>query len=500
MCSTMGAEMDFSPPPPPEPARSPDPEILGRDHQSWKAEMMSALGESVSFGRFLAEPLEWGKWSAFEHNRYIEEATHQSRPGSVAQKKAFFEAHYARKRKSEDADADAATAADGDGDAEHEKAGGGAAAWSARSSSSCMTDEPAAEETSCVGSVAAGCGGSGDGVVAAVPVEPLDELEAITNGVGSSCTVDEVGELRPNLDDVLVGEARDGLQVQKKQEVASQDPCAGNFVAVDDAADKQPLKESSIVNLSSTESVKRRRLPSLLQKPSKFSSPPSGNKGLSSSAKRRSRLYSAKENSSPPNNESNRQTASSVPQNRSTLEAFQKSKNFFRWETGNAASSSKNLGCTIAARISQLESATMTVKHTHSVLSQVKPSREEISKDVPEIASRTSQMEEQRCSHVTRVKEKLFSLTSASVHQKTNTSKEKVGKPQNEPDLKEARQSFCFKARPLPNFYRKNKQVKEPSQQSAQETANSQKSHANLTSKEASKDKHMCCFPLRRLG
>ncbi|KAG8093362.1 hypothetical protein GUJ93_ZPchr0012g20674 [Zizania palustris] len=459
----MGAEMDLSPPPP-EPARSPDPEILGRGHQSWKAEMMSALGESVSFGRFLAEPLEWGKWSAFEHNRYIEEATHQSRPGSVAQKKAFFEAHYARKRKSDD---DAA--ADGDGDAEHEEVGGGAAASSARSSSSCMTDEPAVEETSCVGSVAAGCGGSGsgsgDGVVAAVPVEPFDVLEAITNGVGSSCTVDEVGELRPNLDDVLVGEARDGLQVQKKQEFASQDPCAGNFVAVDNAADKQPLKESSIVNLSSTESVKRRRLPSLLQKPAKFSSPPSGNKGLSSSAKRRSRLHSAKENSSPPNNESNRQSTSSVPQNRSTMEAFQKSKNIFRCETGSAASSSKNLGCTIAARISQLESATMPVKHTHSVLGRVKPSREEISKDVPEIASRTSQMEEQRYSHVTRVKEKLFSLTSASVHQKTNTSKEKVGKPQNEPDLKEARQSFCFKARPLPNFYRKNKQVKEPSQQ-----------------------------------
>ena len=58
--------------------------------QGWKADMMSALGESVSFGRFLSEPLEWGKWSAFAHNRYLEEASRQSRPGSVAQKKAFF--------------------------------------------------------------------------------------------------------------------------------------------------------------------------------------------------------------------------------------------------------------------------------------------------------------------------------------------------------------------------------------------------------------------------
>jgi hypothetical protein len=187
------------------------------------------------------------------------------------------------------------------------------------------------------------------------------------------------------------------------------------------------FQESSIVNQGSAESVKRRRLPSLLQKPAKFSSPSSGSKGPTSSAKRRSRLHSAKENSSPPNNESDQQATSSVPQNRSILEAFQKSKNFGRCETGNAASSSKNLGTTIAARISQLESATGPVKHTDSALSQVKPPIEAFPKDVPEITSRTSQLEEQRSSHVTRVKEKLFGFTSQSAHQKANTPrKEKV--------------------------------------------------------------------------
>ncbi|KAF0889930.1 hypothetical protein E2562_033904 [Oryza meyeriana var. granulata] len=430
--------------------------------------MMSALGESVSFGRFLTEPLEWGKWSAFAHNRYLEEAAHQSRPGSVAQKKAFFEAHYARKRKS---DEDAAAA-------DPDEASGAAASSSPGSSSSCMTNEPDAEKTSCfVGSGAAGCGG---GVVAAGPVDALEELDAITDGVGSSC---RVGEPHHKQDDVHVGESRDVLQAQGKQEAASQDP-NNNSVAVDED-DKQPLKESSIVNQGSAESVKRRRLPSLLQKPAKFSSPPSGYKGISSSAKRWSRLHSAKENSSPPNNESNQQIASSVPQNRSILELFQKSNNITRRETGNAASSSKTLGSTIAARISQLESATGPVKHTHSVLSQVKPPREAFSNDVPEIASRTSQLEEQRSPHVTRVKEKLFGFTSQSVHQKANTRKEK-GKPQNE----------SFKARPLPNFYRKNKQAKDSSHQSAQDID----SHAHPTSEEASKDKQICCFPLRRLG
>lgn len=192
---------------------------------------MSALGESVSFGRFLAEPLEWGKWSAFAHNRYLEEAAHQSRPGSVAQKKAFFEAHYARKRKT-DADADATGS---DVDPDEANAAAAAAVSSARSSSSsCMTDEPAEEETtSCV---------VGSGVVAAGPVEEMVELDVITDGgVGSYCGVDADEAAHHKQDGVLVGESRDVLQVQEKQEAATHDPCADNSVPAD-ADDKQPLK------------------------------------------------------------------------------------------------------------------------------------------------------------------------------------------------------------------------------------------------------------------
>uniref|UniRef100_A0A2C9UGJ2 TPX2 C-terminal domain-containing protein n=1 Tax=Manihot esculenta TaxID=3983 RepID=A0A2C9UGJ2_MANES len=55
---------------------------------------LHALGQSVSFGRFMSESLAWEKWSTFSHNRYVEEAERFSRPGSVAQKKAYFEAHY----------------------------------------------------------------------------------------------------------------------------------------------------------------------------------------------------------------------------------------------------------------------------------------------------------------------------------------------------------------------------------------------------------------------
>ncbi|KAH9620063.1 hypothetical protein KSS87_008100, partial [Heliosperma pusillum] len=55
-----------------------------------------ALGESISFGKYMSETLAWEKWSTFTQNRYIEEAEKYSKPGSVAKMKAYFEAHYGR--------------------------------------------------------------------------------------------------------------------------------------------------------------------------------------------------------------------------------------------------------------------------------------------------------------------------------------------------------------------------------------------------------------------
>ncbi|KAL6983596.1 hypothetical protein U1Q18_016978 [Sarracenia purpurea var. burkii] len=52
------------------------------------------LEVSVSFGRFENDSLSWEKWSSFSPNKYLEEAGKFSTPGSVAQKKAYFEAHY----------------------------------------------------------------------------------------------------------------------------------------------------------------------------------------------------------------------------------------------------------------------------------------------------------------------------------------------------------------------------------------------------------------------
>ncbi|GMI67088.1 hypothetical protein HRI_000378100 [Hibiscus trionum] len=53
------------------------------------------LGQSISFGKFMSDQsIAWEKWSTFSRKNYVEEAQRYARPGSVAQKKAFFEAHY----------------------------------------------------------------------------------------------------------------------------------------------------------------------------------------------------------------------------------------------------------------------------------------------------------------------------------------------------------------------------------------------------------------------
>ncbi|XVE75140.1 hypothetical protein DITRI_Ditri12bG0071900 [Diplodiscus trichospermus] len=53
-----------------------------------------ALEVSVSFGRFENDSLSWEKWSSFSPNKYLEEVEKCATPGSVAQKKAYFEEHY----------------------------------------------------------------------------------------------------------------------------------------------------------------------------------------------------------------------------------------------------------------------------------------------------------------------------------------------------------------------------------------------------------------------
>ncbi|CAL5331515.1 unnamed protein product [Camellia sinensis] len=55
-----------------------------------------ALTTSISFRRFMLESLACEKWSCFSNNQYLEEAKKSSKPGLVAQRKAYFEALHNR--------------------------------------------------------------------------------------------------------------------------------------------------------------------------------------------------------------------------------------------------------------------------------------------------------------------------------------------------------------------------------------------------------------------
>ena len=212
--------------------------------QNWKADMMSALGESVSFGRFLTEPLEWGKWSAFAHNRYLEEAAVQARPGSVAQKKAIFEAHYARKKKRKSEDHGAAAGADAglEAGAAEEDGGSAASRPSSSAESSCMTDQaPAPGDEETCGSGEAGVVDCGGPRASDEPAEVAEELAvaAITDGVGPSNRMDAPVDglcYREGGNELVAGAVSESLEKKNL--------CSSNLVVV--AVEKQPLKVEQI--------------------------------------------------------------------------------------------------------------------------------------------------------------------------------------------------------------------------------------------------------------
>uniref|UniRef100_A0A5B6YIH5 Putative E3 ubiquitin-protein ligase RBBP6-like isoform X1 n=1 Tax=Davidia involucrata TaxID=16924 RepID=A0A5B6YIH5_DAVIN len=52
---------------------------------------------SISFGRFENEPLFWERRSSFLHNSHLEEVERYSKPGSVNQKKEYFEVFFRKK-------------------------------------------------------------------------------------------------------------------------------------------------------------------------------------------------------------------------------------------------------------------------------------------------------------------------------------------------------------------------------------------------------------------
>jgi hypothetical protein len=151
----------------------------------------------------------------------MRQAVLQARLGSVAQKKAMLEAHYARKRKVE---------ADAEGGPEGDLAVGdedcaASLSLSTEGGSSCMTGDAAPGQEACGGGAdfegAVECGGgAGDG----------EAVQAITDSVSSACRMDEA------TDAILNREVEDALPSQRK------DSCSGHLVSTDAAEERQPLK------------------------------------------------------------------------------------------------------------------------------------------------------------------------------------------------------------------------------------------------------------------
>ncbi|KAI8028141.1 Protein WVD2-like 7 [Camellia lanceoleosa] len=72
------------------------PTCLVRSFEPEEGDPYRALTTSISFRRFMLESLACEKWSCFSNNQYLEEAKKSSKPGLVAQRKAYFEALYKR--------------------------------------------------------------------------------------------------------------------------------------------------------------------------------------------------------------------------------------------------------------------------------------------------------------------------------------------------------------------------------------------------------------------
>ncbi|MCL7033808.1 hypothetical protein MKW94_021016 [Papaver nudicaule] len=72
--------------------------MAGEIEEPVKIQLVNVHSGSISFGRYENDDtLSWERSSPFSHNRYLEEVEKYSSPGSVTQKKAYFEAHFKKK-------------------------------------------------------------------------------------------------------------------------------------------------------------------------------------------------------------------------------------------------------------------------------------------------------------------------------------------------------------------------------------------------------------------
>ncbi|RYR32683.1 uncharacterized protein [Arachis hypogaea] len=431
-----------------------------------------ALGQSsVSFGRFMSESLAWEKWSSFSHNRYVEEAERFSRPGSVAQKKAFFEAHY-KKLAAQKAAAAALleqannAAAQNNNEDEHvdEVANNDVAQNNAiddnserRSSSTRLVVK---EEQ--------------DSIISANGNYSVSDLEASSTILPQSNKVEEaVSKME---EEPLVGNSM-------KIELQSQNEDAEKILETTPIMTPL-LKQGSRYDQEILPSVSKKKPPvssfKLLKSnaTSKVASTPIKSTAATLSSKRDNSNIAAT-----PTSSSNKHASllSSADKRRSTP---YKSVNFTpirelnrltasvmkKFESARASAGSSK--ASKDASLTPLRTPTMTYKKEMPMHSALTPLTEKKRNKMrsPMISSPFSLRTEERAARRKKKLEEKFNANEAQKVQLHTKLKEKA-----ETEIRKLRQSFCFKARPLPDFYKERKESNKETQKDPQIQSESRK-------------------------
>ncbi|XWS44073.1 hypothetical protein CRYUN_Cryun15aG0013700 [Craigia yunnanensis] len=470
----------------------------GIPNEAKEGNPVHALGQSISFGRFMSESLAWEKWSTFSHNKYVEEAERYARPGSVAQKKAFFEAHYktlaARKAaallEQANAAANNATESEAEGGVQTTK---GSEIMNPNSQMTVLHQEVKASSTE-TGSI-------------------YDSKENNPNSVKFENSkvegADSVAEQHVLLENNMKIESFEKNGVVDKAEIRDvelrETVQVKNFVKVNQSRqleeDKElelsegtqmekPLLKSANTNQDEFEVTSKKKPPYSSSKvsayartskvpssPAKFTAPIRPNKGhnLTPVAKKSAMDMSDRKRSAPkpshksitftPAKEFSRLTSTIIrkidgSRIGSNSKAFKECPTPLR--TPNTASTSGRPKQPSATPWSE-NSARTTVNSSASVSKTARgkwhflPTENKFQS--PGIFASFSLRTEERAARRKQRLEEKFNVSQEQKVQQQTTLKEKA-----ETELKKLRQSFCFKARPLPDFYKERRTTKDQMQ------------------------------------
>ncbi|XVF16276.1 hypothetical protein REPUB_Repub10bG0017200 [Reevesia pubescens] len=455
-------------------------------------------GHSISFGRFMSESLAWEKWSTFSHNKYVEEAERYARPGSVAQKKAFFEAHYKTlaARKTAAALLGQANAAETEAEGRAQDVTTQGSEIMNSNSQMPVLDQEVKSPSTETGTIY----DSKENNPNSVKVESVAEhhvlLENYMNKSFEKNWVVDKAEVR-DVDLKQTTQVRNRLKVlDQSRQLGEDKPELG---LSEGTQMEKPLLKSANTNQDEFEATSKKKPPHSSSKvsaygrtskvpssPAKFTSPIRTNKGnnLTPVSKQSAMNMSDRKRSTPksshksinftPAKELSRLTSSIIRKIEgsrigSNSKAPKECPTALR--TPNTASTSGRPKQPSATPWSENRRARTPVNYSASVSKTARGKWHFLPTDCskflsacrnksrsPGIFASFSLRTEERAARKQRLEEK-FNVSQEQKVQQQTTLKEKA-----ETELKKLHQSFCFKARPLPDFYKERRTPKDQMQ------------------------------------